>query len=83
MDLKGKGKEKEPFKFGGKASEKRKREVEERKRLIEEKRRKKEGEGFWKDLEGELGQPEVGVVEGGGEVGEGEREAEAEKGGES
>jgi len=28
--------------------------VEERRVLIEEKRRKKEGEGFWKDLEGEL-----------------------------
>ena len=38
-----KGKEKEKFKFGGKASEKRKRELEERRALIEEKRRKKEG----------------------------------------
>jgi hypothetical protein len=42
-------------KFGGKASEKRKRELEERKRVVEEKRRKKEAEGFLAGLEGELG----------------------------
>jgi hypothetical protein len=42
-------------KFGGKASEKRKRELEERKRVVEEKRRKKEAEGFLAGLKGELG----------------------------
>lgn len=51
------GKAKEPFKFGGKASEKRKREVEERKALIEAKRKKKEGEEFFRSLEAELPLP--------------------------
>ena len=36
--------------------------------MIEEKRRKKEGEGFWKDLEEELERPEV-TVEGGEKLG--------------